>query len=247
MDFIDTHIHLQDFQKECTEKVITEAINEKVNNFLCVSSKNEEWNEVLNLFQQHPTNIIPALGIHPWSVEKSTKEDLERLESLLQAIPQALIGECGIDGHKPFMAKQISFFLEQCHLAKKYHRPMIIHAVKAQSFFEKNWSELPEKIVFHSYNGKADFLKEICKQEAYVSFSFSILKNKQAKELLQLVPRDRLLLETDSPYQACEKNALNYPKFLPKLVFDVAKILEIDYEDFTKTISQNALEFMKIG
>ncbi|MFV0627320.1 MAG: TatD family hydrolase [Alphaproteobacteria bacterium] len=246
MKFIETHIHLQDFPKECTEKIVSEAIAVGVEGFLCVSSKPCEWQEVLSLAKSYPQQVFPALGIHPWYVGETQENDLRQLEDLLLNNPKALIGEAGLDGYKDFSELQEKFFVAQCDLAKKYHRPLIIHCVKAQQWFEKNWNLLPPKFVFHSYSGKEDFAKKIVQQDGYVSFSFSILKNTSREAVLKSVPLNRLLLETDSPYQTFEKDVENNPVFLPHLFFEIAKILEIKYEDFTKKIYQNATEFLKV-
>lgn len=247
MKFIDTHIHLQDFSKEYTDNVIFEATSKGVEKFLCVSSKPEEWENLFALKKRFLNHLSLAVGIHPWFVSDVTEKDLVVLESLLEENKSLLVGEIGLDGYKPLMDLQESVFERQLYLARKYARPVVIHCVKAQSWFEKNWNLMPEKFVFHSYNGKEDFAKKIVQKGGYVSFSFSILKNQDREKILKSVPLAQILLETDSPYQAFEKAVENHPAFLPDLAFEVAKILEVEYEDFTNIIYQNAMEFLKVG
>ena len=247
MKFIDTHIHLQDFSKECTDKVISEAAYVGIEKFLCVSSKPEDWQSVVGFQQRFPSVIYSAIGIHPWYASETKERDMVILENLLEKNKSLLIGEIGLDGYKEFMSLQENIFKRQLVLAKKYNRAIVIHCVKAQAWFEKNWSLLPQKFVFHSYNGKEDFAKKIVQKGGYISFSFSILKNKEREKIINSVPLDKMLLETDSPYQSFEKDVENQPVFLPNLAFEVAKIVGIEYEDFAQKIYQNAMEFLKIG
>lgn len=246
MNFIDTHVHLQDFTSEYIKNIIISSLSVGVDKFICVSSKPEDWYKVEELAKKYSIEIVPAFGLHPWYV-KGVKENWDiELSELLQKNTNALIGEIGLDGYKDWEG-QVSVFERQLLLARDFSRPVIIHSIKAQNWFENNWRLLPDKFVFHSYNGKKEFLKEIISHNGYVSFSFSILKNKELYELVNMIPIHKLLVETDSPYQAVEKGQENEPGLLPNLVFELAKIRNMEQKEFTKQIYDNSLEFMKVG
>lgn len=245
MKFIDTHIHLQDFTSEKIKDIITSSDNYGLDKMLCVSAKPSDWKRLEELADEYK-NIIPAFGVHPWYVKEAKNSWLDDLRFFVEKNPQALIGEIGLDGYKDKTGQE-DFFKQQLLLAVEYSRPIVIHSVKAQNWFENNWQLLPDKFVFHSYNGSKDFLKEVINHNAYVSFSFSILANKDFAELVNIVPLHRLLAETDSPYQALEKNAINSPFLLPDLIFELAKVRKIEQNQFTKQVYNNSLEFMKVG
>lgn len=246
MQYIDTHVHLQDFNVEYVKDIITAAISLDVKKMICVGSRPDDWKKVEEIYRQYPNNVIPAVGLHPWYVEDAGDSWAEILEEHLIAYPQSLVGEIGLDGIKGKKG-QLEVFEQQLILARDYRRPVIIHAVKAQNWFEDNWHLLPEKFVFHSYNGKKEFLKEIIKHGGHVSFSFSVLKNKELAELVDIVPIRKLLLETDSPYQASEAEEENEPALIPQLYREIAQTKGMNLKEFAEQVYANAMEFVKVG
>lgn len=247
MNFIDTHVHLQDFTSENVKDILTTAFEVGLDKLICVGSKPDDWEMVESISSEYSKQIIPAFGLHPWYVNNIDENWSQILEVFLSKNKNALVGEIGLDGYKEYIEKQIEVFEKQLLLARKFNRPIIIHSVKAQNWFENNWRLLPDKFVFHSYFGKKEFLKEIISHNGYVSFSFSILKNKDVEELINMVPIHKMLLETDSPYQAENKDSENEPAKLPQLFYELAKIRKIEQKEFAEHIYNNSLEFMKIG
>lgn len=97
MQFMDTHIHLQDYNANNTTEIIRAAEMAGVNRFICVSATEDEWPGVLELAAAYPGIIVPALGLHPWYLEQTEDGWEKRLEESLKQNPQALVGECGFD------------------------------------------------------------------------------------------------------------------------------------------------------
>lgn len=236
MKFVDSHIHLQDIDMDYISKVINVALTNNIEKFVCVTSKYQDFAKLEGLYQKHKENIVVCFGFHPWYLDDIY---MERLEEKLVLYPNALVGEIGLDGYKKDFEKQVEVFVSQIELAKKYKRPVIIHCVKANDFFEKNWKILPEKFLFHSYSGKKEFAKKIVDNGGYISFSASILKNKDIKEIYEIIPKNRLLVESDSPYQA-ESSLV-----VPEIVFKLAKLLEVDVEVLANRLYENSLEFIE--
>ena len=226
---IDTHIHLTDF----TKKDLTNLIEprEKV---IAVSTSEKDWEKLKPIFEHNSEKIIPAFGLHPWYVRDASSSWPELLEGLLIEYPKAIIGEIGLDGIKDDQKEpQASAFKTQIDLAKKYNRPMLIHAVKSQDWLEDFWNFLPpEKFVFHSYRGKKELLQKIISHGGYISFSPSILKGDK-DDIISLVPSNRILVETDAPYQG-------KPEDLEKVIEKITRIKNISAEDIYK----NTLEFL---
>lgn len=239
MQFIDTHIHLQDDKTNNATDIISFAAERGCKKMLNVSAKEEDWSCVAELATQFPQMIIPAFGLHPWYVETAEKGWQGRLKEYLQKFPQALIGECGLDGLKPNMDEQQQIFTEQIKIAKGYKRPLIIHAVKAVPLLESFWKELPEKFVFHGFNGKKELLEKIIKAGGYVGIGSGLLKTTKAKEILNLIPEDKLLFETDAPFLA------KYPWQIKEQAEQIAMLREEKIEALMAQVMQNSLEFIK--
>lgn len=235
MIFFDTHIHLQDMPAATNDMLESCGVKKCI----CVSAQESDWSAVSRLSRQMPEQIIPAFGIHPWYAESIGTGWADRLAQYLEMYPEALIGECGLDRLKnKNFKKQQQVFDIQINLSFEYGRALLLHAVKAWEWLEEYWHKLPPKFVFHSFNGRPDHLKKIMKYGGYVAVNQSILKNKTATEILKTVPLNRLLLETDAPYQSC-------PEDLPDLCRTIAQIRDIDTQTLSRVLYDNAMEMIK--
>ena len=104
--------------------------------------------------------------------------------------------------------------------------------------------------VFHCFTGNQKEAEQLLQFDKFVLGIGGVLTFKSShlrEDIPAVVPLERIVLETDSPYQSFEKDVENQPVFLPNLAFEVAKIVGIEYEDFAQKIYQNAMEFLKIG
>ena len=247
MQFIDTHLHLQDYKTGFATDILNSALSQGVEKVVCVSSLMEDWDKVAHFARTYSSSVVPAFGLHPWYVRQTKPDWQQRLREFLIRFPQALIGECGLDRIKnPDDEPQNSVFYGQIMLANELNRPLIIHAVKAQDWLENYWDMLPPKFVFHSYNGKREVLKKIISHGGYVSFCASILRNADKEELVNMVPLDKILLETDGPYQGPDKNSEVTPAYLPTLAAEIAALRHENLEDFATRVYHNAKEFIHV-
>ncbi len=248
MQFSDTHVHLQDFKTRFATDIVRAALEKGVDKLVCVSAAEKDWEKVAGLHELFPRNIIPAFGLHPWYVREASAGWEERLEACLRKYPRALVGETGLDRlHDGDEEPQGAAFSRQIDLARAYGRPLIIHAVRAQDWLEKYWKILPEKFVFHSFAASAELLAKVAAHGGYAGFSFSILRSRHKERVLKAVPPDRILLETDGPYQGPEKGREVEPSRLPELARELAEVRGLEFPGFAARVYQNSLEFLNIG
>ncbi|MBP3515813.1 MAG: TatD family hydrolase, partial [Alphaproteobacteria bacterium] len=92
MKFIDTHIHLQDYKSKSATKIIEESLAAGVEKFICASTSENDWDSVAALYERFPDRVIPAFGLHPWSVCKALPGWEQRLAARLEQYPSALVG-----------------------------------------------------------------------------------------------------------------------------------------------------------
>ena len=246
MDFIDIHIHLQDYKTNFATDIVKKAQTLNYKKLLCAGISEKDWDKVAKWTDLYPDMIVPAFGVHPWQIADISDNWDTLLCSYIEKYPQAIIGETGIDALKENLQQQKQLFVQHIEMAQQYNRPLIIHAVKAVSYFDDLWNKLPEKFMFHSFNGKVEHLKNILSKNGYVSFSASILKNKDFEKIVQNVPVKKILVESDGPYQPFEKGAISTPFFIPELLKYIAKARKCDYEELAYQIYQNSLEFINV-
>lgn len=240
MKFIDTHIHLQDFNANYTPQLIKKSVEAGIEGFICVSTSEKDWANVAKLSEEY-NSVTPAFGLHPWNVAEAQEDEFLKLETYLQQYPKSLVGECGLDGLKSEREKQEKLFAAQIELAQSHKRPILIHMVKSGGMLEKFWPKLKKSVyVIHSFNGSLEQARQILQNGGYISFSLSILRNKEREKILNIIPKDKLLLETDSPYQGLIKGEQNTPLNLPYLLHEIAKMRQEDAEDLAQNIYQNS-------
>lgn len=246
MEFIDTHIHLQDYKQKCATDIIKAAEEAGLKKLVCAAVLESDWQKIAALAEQYSEAIVPAFGLHPWHLQDISSDWQAHLEQMLSAFPQALVGETGLDRlRNPDKQPQFDIFHTHIFLAEKYRRPLLVHAVKAAEWLDECWKILPQKFVMHSFNGRIDLLQKAVKAGGYISFSASILKNRDKEQIIRAVPADRLLVETDGPYQAPEKGRESNPDFIPRLIETIAEIRDEENSSLAQKIYQNSLEFIK--
>lgn len=181
--YIDAHCHLFD------EK-LPDNIGAIVN-----ATRPSEWGKVIKQANQN-INVWGAIGVHPWFVSDLTDGWDAPLRDLLVVNSDIMIGEIGLDKHKPDMETQIDVFVRQMDLAVELERGVHVHCVgawdKMFAVLKKYRYKQPPFMLFHRFSGNAGDVARLCADyNAYFSFS-------GAGRVIADVPRDRILVETDS-------------------------------------------------
>lgn len=150
-----------------------------------------------------------SIGIHPWESLQSTVYGLQTLSTLSQILKFSdsqylkAIGECGIDRACDIDIEiQKSVFIKQTEISEQYHKPLIIHCVRAYPDIISIRKETKAKQpwIIHGFQGKEQTAEQLLKHEGiYLSLGDVLLKNEdKARRLLEIIPSDRLFLETDT-------------------------------------------------
>ncbi len=172
---------------------------------LNVATKPDDWVLAIDIHKNH-SNILPAVGIHPWFVETDSQNSIHRLEELLQTHKIFALGEIGLDyssQYKGFKAEQIKLLETQLYLAKEYHLPVSLHCVKAHGdmYALLKKMDFTKKGVLHGLGGSIELVK------GYIDLGYKIGVNgvscrpnaRRYQEMLAYFPLDYFVLETDYP------------------------------------------------
>ena len=244
MLYADSHIHLQDYKTQDIKNIVNTAQKNGVFVFVNASSHPSDWQKIAELTDEYPC-VIPAFGIHPWYINDAPENWHKRLEQYLRKYPNAWVGECGIDRLKnKDIETQTKILLSQVELAKSFNRPLIIHSVKADEPIRNLFTKLPQKTIFHSFTGSVEWGRQIQQNSFYIGLNFSILRKKNAEEIVKNLNLTQILLETDGPYQNLERGTETLPQNLPDLSEKIAQMLNITHSELQNILQQNWQNFM---
>jgi len=162
----------------------------------CVA-KADEWDRQMAI---DDPRMIKSYGIHPWYAEDWTLENKKRLFDLLKDDPDAHVGEIGLDSKRGQILGQTMIFIQQLDIAEYFGRVVSVHDVGCEKMILDAIRGRKLRFILHSY-GSDSYLKPFSEMECYFSISPRILSRSdmRVKRLIDAIPDDRLLLETDSP------------------------------------------------
>jgi len=242
---IDTHCHLDD-------KKITDIKNAISDLELVITSSSSVFDlPVIKTIAADNKSVYFTAGIHP----HNATAELDKIEQLNDYITDkkcVAIGEIGLDFFYNFSEqdKQIKIFEKQIRIAADYQLPMIVHTRNA----EKTVFEILENIdnlniLLHCFTGDINILsKFLRKPNVFVSIGGMITfkNNANIVEILKITPKNRLLLETDSPYLAPApfRGKINIPNNIRFVYLKISELLEIEFNELERIIYNNLCIFL---
>ena len=163
----------------------------------CVA-KADEWDRQMAIREPR---MIKSYGVHPWYAEDWTLENKKRLFDILQNDPDAQIGEIGMDNKRGQILGQTMIFIQQLDMAEYFNRVVSVHDIGCEKMvLDALKGRKLRAVILHSY-GSDSYVKPYSELECYFSISPRILSRSdmRVKRLIDALPSDRILLETDSP------------------------------------------------
>ena len=247
---IDSHCHINDKAFLFKEgEYIKEAVNSGVTNFLVVGCDyltSVKASEITVIYKE----CYAAVGIHPSDSKNADKDDLKRIEEILQKGHNIVaVGEIGLDYYwdkeEDVKKNQKEYFIKQIDLANKYNLPISIHCRDASEDCLRILKEHPVKRggVMHCYGGSKEMMNEFIKFGFYIGIGGTVtFKNAvKIKEVAQVVPSDKYLLETDAPYLAPtpHRGEQNHSKYLFLVRDQIASLRNVSPEQVDKETTEN--------
>jgi len=198
--------------------------------------------------------IYASVGVHPHDSKSMDDETVSELETLLSHPKAVAVGEIGLDYHYDFSPRDIQkkLFREQLELARLVKKPVIIHEREALSDTLDTTRDFRDLTgVFHCFSGSWETAKTILDMGWYLSFTGVVtFKNaRRVLEVLEKMPGDRMMLETDCPYMAPEpmRGRRNSSLYLSYIADHIAKTRGITTEEIAAQTMENGLRFFGIG
>ncbi|HHU93434.1 MAG TPA: TatD family hydrolase [Halanaerobiaceae bacterium] len=256
MLLIDTHAHLDSsrFNKDRAE-VIKNARDTGVSYIVNIGADLRSSRYSVKLAREYPF-IFATVGIHPHDAIGLDANVLAELEKLAGEEKVVAIGEIGLDYYYDHSPRDIqrAAFIDQLVLAKKLNLPIVVHSREAE---EDTISILKEHYrqggtgILHCFSGSLKMAREALELGFYLAFG-GIVTFKNAGGLLEVLeelPLDRILLETDCPYLSPVpyRGKRNEPAYLPYVAEKIGEIKGVSLEEVAEITTANAIRVYNLG
>lgn len=264
MKIVDTHTHLdgEEFDEDRSE-VMMRAKEAGVGMVFLPAIDVKTSEAVLKLSHEYPGYAYPMIGLHPEEVKADWKEQLKKIEAILDAHLTAVdglngikyksdyiaIGEIGLDFYwsREFEKEQLEAFEKQVEWSCETGLPLMIHCRKAQNemlHILRKWKDKLPGGVFHCFTGNQQEAKELLEYDNFVLGigGVSTFKSSHLREdLPAAVPLERIVLETDSPYMAPVpyRGKRNESAFVVQVMKTLATAYGVSEEEVAKVTNEN--------
>lgn len=260
MEFFDSHSHYNDEKfNEDREQIVEETYKEGITKFVCAGYNIQSSLDSLAMSQKYEF-IYSICGISPNDIPQTEQELWKDIDKISKIIKQnndkklVAIGEIGLDYYwnKENKELQKQGFIKQIELANELDLPIVIHSRDASVDTIEVLKEHPVKKagIFHCCQLNQEMIRQALELGYYISFAGPItFKNaKNAEECVKLVPIDKILIETDSPYLSPEPNRgkRNDCRNVKYVAQRVANIKELPLEEVAKITYENAIKIFEI-
>ena len=245
----DTHVHYDDpaFDED-RDSLIASLEKSGIGNVVDIGASIDTTRKALELAHKYDF-IYAAVGVHPSEVEELTEDSFELLSEWSEDGRCVAIGEIGLDYHWPEPGRELQkkWFRRQLDLARQKQLPVVIHSRDAaKDTVDIMKEEHAEEIggVVHCFSYTKEIAKECLDMGFYIGVGGVVtFKNgKKLREVVEITPIEKILLETDCPYLAPEpyRGKRNSSLYLPYVVEEIAKIKNINAEEVILITENNA-------
>lgn len=261
MKIIDIGINLMHrLFNDDREKIVIDAAQAGVSPLIITGTSERSSIQAVNYAEKYIGKLYCTAGVHPHDTKLCNNETINNLEKLSKHDCVVAIGECGLDYNRDFSPRDIQrkYFEAQVELACKTGLPLFLHERDAFddfcSILEKYRSVI-SKMVVHCFTGNKEQLQKYIQLGCYIGITGWICDERRGKHLLDLVkliPKDRLMIETDAPFLTPRnldekpKNGRNEPKYLVHILDELVYYLDEDPEDLANRVYRNTKQFFNI-
>lgn len=253
----ETHGHYDDEQfDEDRERLIAEFLEKDIDKVMNVGADMQSSRNSVELAGKYP-HFYAAVGVHPSEVGDLTEDDMQALKQMTLENPKVeAIGEIGLDYHfddDPPRDVQKKWFIRQLELAQELGMPIIIHSRDAASDTMEILKDMDggrNGGVIHCYSYSREQAREYIKMGFHIGVGgvVTFKNSRRLQEVVEDIPLEKIVLETDSPYMApvpfrgTRNSALNIPYIAEK----IAEIKGVPVQKVYDQTYANALKMYKM-
>ena len=259
MKIFDSHCHLNDniYNKDM-DAVLQRAKDADVKALMIVGITGQTSEQAVELAETYP-GCFASVGIHPHDAKACSEKIITRLTQLAKNPKVKAWGETGLDFNRMYSPKDVQekWFVRQLETADKLNLPLIFHerdsGGRLLEILNAHYHDNGRKGVIHCFSGNKKEMDQYLELGLHIGITGIVTIKTRGRELRKLVeniPIDRLLVETDAPYltPTPEKNHTrrNEPAFVRSVLMKLAEILGVDPEKLADNIWNNTCGLFKI-
>ncbi len=245
---------------EDRDDVLQRASDANVNTLVITGSSNDSNVAAMQLAGQHPGKLYSTAGVHPHHASDYDKKSDDIIRKCLADDRCVAVGECGLDYFRNLSprAAQLDAFRAQLDIACDTGHPVFLHQRDAHDdFVEVLEGVLPKlsRAVAHCFTGEGESLREFLAMGLYIGITGWICDERRGehlKDIVAIIPDDRLMIETDSPYllprtlRPRPKSRRNEPAYLPEVLKTLAAARDQSEDHVAAITTANARRFFAI-
>ena len=246
----DTHCHLNDEKLlQNVDEIIKNAQEVGVNRFLVIGWDKESSLTAIKLAEQYE-GVYAAIGFHPENIFDATEDDFQETMKYIGHPKVVAVGEIGLDYHwtKDPVKRELQkeWFIKQIDFANEHHKPISIHNREAFNDCLQILKEHRPQYsgVMHCYSGSVELLDDVLELGLYIGLDgpLTFLNAKTPKEVCEVVPLERLVVETDCPYLSPHplRGTVNEPRNIVLVLDEITRLKGLSKKHILDVIYNNS-------
>lgn len=240
---IDSHMHINS-ELNNKDEIIHINKNSSIESVINVGIDTTTSKDVIDIANKNE-KFYASVGIHPLRAENSRVNSIFELATSHKVVAVGEIGlDCGENGYDSNLVyeKQKEIFIKQIYIANELKQPVIIHSNNTNKVILEIFRTVRPKYgcVFHCFQPDLEDLRKIIEYGYYISFAGRIT-SKDNLEVAKLVPENRFLVETDSPYL----EPVNRTVYINQVINKIADVREASPEEIIRITNENTKRLFK--
>ena len=256
MEWFDSHCHVDEEQfNEDRDAVLARMREHGITRYAVIGSDMETSRRAISFAKKHE-GAVAVGGIHPHEAKFFREEDTEEIRAWYREGKIRAIGEIGLDYYYDHSPRDVQreVCIRQMELAWEIGAPAAFHIRDAHGEMLEIMKDMKSRLtggIIHCFSGSAESAKEYLRLGFYISFAGPLTFKKAPKlqEAAKLIPKDRLLIETDSPYMAPEpvRGRRNEPANVRYVGMKLAELRGETAEEVAAYTTENAMRVYGIS
>jgi TatD DNase family protein len=252
---IDSHCHLTyDGLFERLDQVFARASQAGIEEFVTIATDPDDAEKALTIAAAN-NRVHVVAGVHPHNAAKVPQNWADRLQKLITRPDVHAVGEMGLDYHYDFADRKVQdqVFRTQLSLAQGVGKSVVIHCREAHDDVLRTLADYPAQkmVVFHCFTGTMIEARQIIDRGYWISLTgvVTFKKSDELREVARMIPADRLMIETDSPYLSPEplRNVRpNEPSHLIHTARCIAAARDITLDQLADLTTANTRRFFNL-